>query len=329
MPFKHNSARRHRIPKQPFKVTNWAEYEAGLRKRGSIIFWLSDEALAAWHAPRRKTPGGQPRYSDLAVETSLQLGLVFDLPLRQIEGFVSSLFSLMSVELPIPDHTTLSRRAGRLNTHKSKPERNGGSDKPLHVIIDSTGLKTYGAGQWLEDKHGVKSRRRWRKLHIAIDADSGEILAEVLTGQDTSDVSQLDKLLDAIDAPMGCFMADGAYDGKSAYDTIQWHSAGVRIIIPPRPHFIPKEILGPPTQREGHVATIAERGRMSWQASTGYGRRSLVETTMSRYKSIIGNRLRARKFANQKAEVTRACEILNRMLSCARPKSVRVKGVTA
>lgn len=330
MPFKPNAAHRHRIPKQKLRVTNWADYEAGLRQRGSLTFWLSAEALSAWHAPKRNTAGGQPRYSDLAVETSLMLGLVFDLPLRQIEGFVSSLFGLMGVHLPIPDHTTLSRRSSQLAIHRTwRGERNSGNGKPLHVVVDSTGLKIYGAGQWLEDKHGVKSRRQWRKLHLAMDADSGEILAEVLTDQNTSDVSQLEPLLDTIDTPIGCFMADGAYDGQSAYGTIQRHSAGARIIIPPRSHAIPKALHRPPTQREDHVISIANQGRMAWQASTGYGRRSLVETAMSRYKSIIGNRLRARKLANQKAEAARACTVLNRMLSCARPKSVRVKDMTA
>lgn len=335
MPFKYNSPRRHRIPKMKFKVTNWAEYEAGLRQRGSITFWLSEDVLAAWHAPKRKTRGGQPRYSDLAVATSLTTGLVFDLALRQIEGFLSSIFRLMGVQLPIPDHTTLSRRSGHLQFRKGSPGansrsgKNAGADKPKHVVIDSTGLKIYGAGQWLEEKHGAKSRRRWRKLHLAIDADNGEIIAEVLTNQDASDVSQLEVLLGNIDVTIGQFTADGAYDGQPTYDIIQCHSPGTSIVIPPRSNSNTRNDHGPPTQREDHVASIEKDGRMAWQARNGYGKRSPVETASGRYKSIIGNRLRSRKFANQRTEVTLACHVLNCMLLCAHPKSVRVKGATA
>ncbi|PIO42637.1 hypothetical protein B5P45_22365 [Phyllobacterium zundukense] len=118
MPFKYNSARRYRIPKMKYKVTNWSEYEAGLRQRGSVTFWLSDEALAAWHAPKRKTRGGQPRYSDLAIEASLKSGLVFDLPLRQIEGFLLSVFKRMGVKLPIPDHNDVEPTIWSVATSK-------------------------------------------------------------------------------------------------------------------------------------------------------------------------------------------------------------------
>ncbi|CAN7690575.1 IS5 family transposase [Phyllobacterium sp. LjRoot231] len=329
MPFKHNAKRRHHIGKQKFKVTNWAEYEAGLRQRGSITFWFSDEALAVWHAPKRKTRGGQPRYSDLAIETSLTLGLVFALPLRQVEGFVSSVLALMGLNLLVPDHTTMSRRSGQTGRQKSKTERGKVGNKPLHVIVDSTGLKIYGAGQWFEEKHGVKARRQWRKLHIAINAETGEIIAEVLTDQDTSDVSQLETLLDQIDDRIDRFTADGAYDGQPTYAAILQHSPSARIIIPPRSTCVPKDIYGPSIQREAHITSLAEDGRMLWQVRNDYGKRSRVETTMSRHKRGNSNRLKARTFINQQAEASRRCNILNRMLSSARPNSVCVKATTA
>jgi Transposase DDE domain len=329
MPFKHNTKCRHHISKQTFKVMNWAEYEAGLRQRGSITFWFSGEARAAWHAPKRKTRGGQSRYSDLAIETTLKLGQIFSLPLRQIEGFMVSLLALMSTHLPIPDHTTLSRRSGQCGRQKSRSEGRESGDKPLHVIVDSTGLKIYGAGQWLEEKHGVKGSRQWRKLHIAIDADTGEIIAEVLTDQDTSDVSQLETLLDQIDDRIDRFTADGAYDGQPTYAAIQRHSPSARIIIPPRSTSIPKVIHGPPIQREAHVISLAQEGRILWQERNDYGKRSRVETTMGRYKRGSGHRLNARTYVNQQAEASRRCYILNRRLACARPVSVRVKASTA
>jgi Transposase DDE domain len=195
-----------------FKVTNWAEYDAGLRRRGSLTLWVTSEAIDGWAAPRRKTRGGQRRYSDLVIETALMLGLVFGLRLRQSEGFLSSVLALMALDLPAPDHTTLSRRARTWSPLTGRNIRQPLPDGPLHVLVDSTGLKIYGAGQWLEEKHGAKSHRGWRKLHLALDADSGEIIAHSLTDQDTSDGSQVEPLLGQIEDEIGQFTGDGAYE---------------------------------------------------------------------------------------------------------------------
>ncbi|MFS8051190.1 IS5 family transposase, partial [Rhizobium sp. BR 314] len=165
MPFKHNAGRRHRIGKMKFKVTNWSEYEAGLRRRGSLTLWMTAEALSQWQAPKRTTRGGQPRYSDLAIETALTLGLVFGLRLRQAEGLLISVLQLMGLALSVPDHTTLSRRASTRRSPATRQGRGIPGERPVHVLIDSTGLEVYGAGQWQEEKHGVRSRRSWRKLH--------------------------------------------------------------------------------------------------------------------------------------------------------------------
>jgi hypothetical protein len=306
-----------------FKVTNWSEYETGLRERGSLTLWLTPEALVGWAAPRRKTRGGQPRYSDLAIETALTLGLVFGLRLRQTEGLLGSLLQLMGLALAVPDHTTLSRRAQTWRLPNRRPDRQGPPSGPVHVLVDSSGLQIYGAGQWLEEKHGAKTRRGWRKLHLALDADSGEIIAHTMTDQDTGDASQVGPLLDQIDGPIGRFTADGAYDGKPTYDAIIGHGADAAIVIPPRVNAVEPNGDQPRGQRDQHIATIIRDGRMKWQASTGYGRRALVETAIGRYKSIIGGRLRARSSHAQQTEVAIGCAILNRMLGCARPKSVR------
>lgn len=200
---------------------------------------------------------------------------------------------------------------------------------PIHVPIDSTGLKIYGAGLWLEEKHGVKTRRQWRKLHLAVDADTGEIIAEVLTNQNTSDISQLEALLERIDMPIASFTGDGAYDSDETYKAVRRHSPGARIIVPPRMRKSPDTHHGPPDQRDWHSNAIAEYGRIGWQVITGYGRRAKAETSMSRYKSIIGFRLRSRKFANQQTEAVLGCRILNRMFDCARPNTVHVTQTTA
>ena len=322
MPHKHNASRRHRIPKMKFKVTNWLEYEAGLRRRGSLTLWLTEDALTGWQAPRRTTRGGQLRYSDLAIETVLTLGCVFGLRLRQSEGLMTSLLDLMGVDLPVPDHTTPSRRA-RAREPSAERHRHPDGDGPLHVLIDSTGLKVYGAGQWLEDRHGARSRRTWRKLHLALDADSGEIIAHRLTDQDTDDPSQVERLLDQIDGQISQFTADGAYDGDPTCHTVLQHSAAARIVNPPRSTAVVGDGTGPPGQRDGHIRAVTNDGRLKWQASTGYGKRALIETAIGRYKGIIGRRLRARSFPAQQTEVAIGCAVLNRMTACARPESVR------
>lgn len=194
-------------------------------------------------------------------------------------------------------------------------------------MVDSTGLKIYGAGQWREEKHGCKSQRQRRKLHLAVDADTGEIIAEVLTDQNNKDISQLTALLDQIDQPIASFIADGSYDSDETYRSVRHHSPGVSVIVPPPARQLPANIYGPLDQRDWHHTTTADHGRMGWQAITGYGKRAKAETTMGRYKSIIGNRLRSQKFANPKTELALGCNALNRMLESARPNSVRVKAL--
>lgn len=198
---------------------------------------------------------------------------------------------------------------------------------PVHILIDSTGLEVYGAGQWLAEKHGAKSRRRWRKLHLALDADTGEIIAQNMTDRNAGDASQVEPLLNEIDRPISQFTADGAYDGEPTYDAIGRHSADAVVVIPPRSNAIDSLQTGIASQPDRHIEAIKAHGRMKWQTTTGYGKRSLVETAIGRYKSIIGHRLRARSFGAQQTEVAIGCAALNRMLACARPNSVRGQAV--
>ena len=160
MPFKTNVDRRHHIPKQRHRVTNWAEYDAGLRARGSLTVWFTPEAIEAWQAEPRTGRGGQPRYSALAIATALTLRAVFRLALRQTEGLVASVVALLGLDLAVPDHSTLSRRAETLQVVRPKA---GGA--PVHLLVDSTGLRLRGPGEWLEEKHGSRRRRAWRVLH--------------------------------------------------------------------------------------------------------------------------------------------------------------------
>ena len=321
MPFKHNAARRHRIPQARYRVRNWPAYEAGLKRRGDLTLWLDEAALAGWQAPRRTTPGGQAWYSDVAIELVLTLRLVFHLPLRQAEGFAASVLRLLGQERRVPDHTTLSRRGRGFAGRRSKVVPHG----PLHLVIDSTGLKLFGRGEWDEEKHG-RTRRSWRKLHIAVDADTGEIVACVLADNGADDAGEVPALLGQVEGEIASVTADGAYDGEPVY-----HAAASRqpdrppdVVIPPRSSAVAStEDAGAQGQRDRHIRLIAEEGRMAWQKATGYGRRNHAETAVGRYKGLIGPRLCARGLPAQQGEAAIAVEVLNRMIRVAKPVSVR------
>ena len=321
MPFKHNSARRHRIPGAQYRVRNWPQYDAGLRHRGDLTLWLDEVAMAGWQAPRRTTPGGQARYSNLAIELVLMLRLVFHLALRQAEGFVGSVLRFLGLELGVPDHTTLSRRSRGLAGRQPRVVPHG----PLHLLIDSTGLKLFGQGEWQEEKHG-RARRSWRKLHLAFDADTGEIAARILTGNHADDAGQVPNLLGQVEGEIASVTADGAYDGEPVYQAVEGRQPGrpPTVIIPPRSSAVPGiSDDTPPSQRDRHIQVIRDQGRMTWQKVTGYGRRSLAENGIGRYKALIGLRLRARTLPAQQGEVALAFKVLNRMIRTAKPVSVR------
>ena len=321
MPFKANAARRHRIPKQRYRVTNWAEYDASLRQRGSLTVWFSDEAIAAWRAEPRTTRGGQPHYSASAIQTALMLRAVFRLALRQTEGLIGSILQLLGLDLAVPDHSTLSRRAETLEVPKPCPSSRG----PVHLLVDSTGLRLGGPGEWLTENHGTPRRRSWRKLHIGVDAETGQILASELTSNDVDDGSQVEPLLDQITSPLASFIGDGAYDQIDIYGTVTQHHPDADVIIPPRATAVPSNMAeGTPSERDQHLQSIAKHGRMGWQKRSGYTRRALVETSISRFKRVIGDALRSQTDRRRATEVAIAISALNSMFELGRLKSVRI-----
>ena len=320
MPFKHNASRRHHISKMRRRVTNWPAYEAGLQRRGDLTFWLDETALTGWRAPRRTTRGGQPVYAEVAIELVLTLRLVFHLALRQVEGFARSVFRLLELDLSVPDHSTWSRRGRAFAGRQPRAARHDG---PVHVVLDSTGLQVFGQGEWDAEKHG-RTPRQWRKLHLAVDAQTGEILAHSLTDKDAGDITQVASLLATVEGQIASVIADGAYDGTSVYDAAaaRQHEPPPHVVIPPRASSIVNPDDSTQTVRDHHVKYIAEKGRLAWQKANGYGRRSLVETTIGRYKHIIGSKLSARSTAGQNGEAAIAIHALNRMIRIAKPISV-------
>ena len=321
MPFKANAARRHHIPKQRFRVRNWAAYDAALRQRGSLTVWFSDEAVERWRAETRSTPGGQRTYSDLAITTALTLRAVYHLALRQTEGLLASIIRLLGVDLAVPDHSTISRRAKSVHI-PAIPRQSAG---PIHLLVDSTGLKHYGPGEWLVAKHGTQRHRAWKKLHVGLDPGTGRIVAATLTDHDVDDASQVGGLLDQIDGPLGTFLADGAYDQSGVYEAVDQRHPGAAVVVPPRSTAVPSDAAQTePTQRDRHLLAIADGGRMAWQAKSGYNVRALVEAFFSRYKHVIGDSLRFQTDDRQQTEIGVAVLVLNRMLGLGRPESVRI-----
>jgi hypothetical protein len=263
---------------------------SSLRQRGSLTVWFTEEAIAAWRAEPRTTRGSQAHYSALAIRTALTLRAVFRLALRQTEGLIGSVFQLLGLNLTVPDHSTLSRRADRLEVPRMQS-----CTGPIHLLVDSTGLRLCGPGEWLVEKHGTRKRRSWRKLHIGVDAETGQILASELTTSDVDDGSQVEPLLDQITAPLASLIGDGSHDHAGIYGTVGKRHPEADVIVPPRSTAVPSDMAeSAPTRRDRHLQCIAEHGRMSWQKRSGYTRRALVEASISRSKRVIGDALRLR-----------------------------------
>ncbi len=233
MPHKFNASRRHKIARQKFKITNCTAYNESLRQRGDLTVWVSDETLCSWFAARRTSRGGQPKYSDLAITLCLSLRIVYGLPLRQTQGLMRSVTKLMGLDIAVPDFSTLSRRSKGLVLPSVR--RQAASAEPVHMVVDSTGLKVFGAGEWLENKHKAKSKRKsWRKLHLGLDLVSGEIICADLTTDAVGDPTALPELLDQISGLVTKFIADGAYDGAQSRELLETRfGINLEVIIPP------------------------------------------------------------------------------------------------
>ena len=323
MPHKFNADRRDRIPKQKYRITNWASYNESLRRRGDLTVWVSDQAPGLWSAPRRTTRGGQRTYSDLAIEICLTLSAVYKQPLRQTQGFMRSIATLLGVEIAVPDFSTLSRRGKGLTLSETqKPAMR----VPIQLVADSTGLKIFGEGDWLEEKHKNRAKRkRWRKLHLGLDLVSGEIVCSDLTTDDIGDSTALPDLLDQVDGPVDLFFADGAYDGNSTRNLlVERFGTMIEIAIPPPKNAtLSPNVALHPTARDRVIAQIKAHGRIAWQKTSGYNQRSRGETQMGRWKAVIGPKLKARTFENQKTEAKIGVRVLNRMTELGRPSFER------
>jgi Transposase DDE domain len=235
---------------------------------------------------------------------------VFRLALRQTEGLIGSILQLLGLDLAVPDHSTMSRRAEMLELPRPR-----GGRKPVHLLVDSTGLRLCGPGKWLVEKHGTRRRRSWRKLHLATNADTGRIVATVLTGHDDDDGAQVGPLLNQVSDPVASFTADGAFDRDKVYAEIVARHPDADVVVPPRSSAVPSDTAETaPTRRDRHLQVVAERGRRKWQKASGYNWRALVEADVSRWNCVIGDGLRSQTDGRQATEVAIAASVLNRML---------------
>lgn len=298
-------------------MTNWHEYNNGLRRRGDITIWFTEAAIAEWRPTRTGARGRPQEYSNLAIETALFIRQVFHLPLRQTEGFMNSLAGIMKVDITIPDFSSLSKRSIKLPQHTLTKAMEPGS----LVIVDSTGLKVYGKDEWHQEKHGAPARRTWRKLHLAVN-ENHQLLACELTTPEVGDPTAVPDLLVQIDTPFDTFIADGAYDGESVSQAVLNQQPDAQVIIPP--HKTAVRSAAGDTQRDGHIKVIVQHGRIAWQKKTGYGLRNYAELAVQRYKRIFGNAMKARALPQQKTEAWISASALNRMANLGMPVSAKL-----
>lgn len=313
---------KHKTKKQ-YKIKNWSVYNESLKKRGSMELWINDDVLDNWQAKDLGRPGRKPIYSDKAIQIVIQFGKVFHQRLRQTEGLLEYIFKLMNIRLSVPDYSTISRRGGKLKVALFKQAGKEGEKKI--IVIDSTGLKVYGEGEWKVKMHGTAKKRTWRKAHIAITPE-GEIQAAELTLNNVADSEVTDNLLDRIDADINTVAGDGSYDKEAVYQTCQNRKIN-RILIPPQENAKIKRhgnLKSAPHPRDENLRLIRKIGRKKWKEISGFHVRSLAETAMFRLKTIVGNKLNARKFENQVTEFLISCDILNRMMQLGMPESYAV-----
>ena len=304
--------------KTSYKITNWRKYNESLVQRGSITYWFSDDVIDSWEHPNDELKVGRPFvYSDTAIECLLVMRELFRLPYRQTEGLGRSLVKLMQVDVTIPDFTSLAKRAAKLGVSLDVAGRRG----PIDVVVDSTGLKVYGEGEWKMRTHGKSKRRTWRKLHLAVNPKTQEIEAEVLTENSGHDADQVQDLLDQIPVPVDTFCGDGGYDKWKVYGTLA--EEGIQPVIPPQHNAKIKQhgnASAAPLPRDEAIRAIRRQGRKAWKKDVGYHRRSLSETAMYRMKCYFGNTLKNRALENQRTEARLRSKILNRFTHLGLPQ---------
>jgi hypothetical protein len=301
-------------PKRRYRIRNWRDYNSALVRRGSLTLWVEESVVGRWRdtaAPARR--GRRRLYSDLAITCALTLREVYHLPLRSTQGLVRSVLRLLGTDLSAPHYSTLSRRAASLEVRLGRL-----GTGPLHLAVDSTGLKLYGEGEWKVRLHGKEKRRTWRKLHLCIDHRTHEAVALEMTDKEVLDRRELPGLLHGVEGEVAEVLGDGAYDFRGCYKAIR--GSGARSVIPPQ---VRARVRSGEEFCDRNAAVLRGRevGRDEWKKEAGYHRRSLAETAMMRLKTIFSDKLKAREWRRQETELRVRCAVMNRMTSLGMPRS--------
>jgi IS5 family transposase len=308
--------------KRQYRLRNWADYNKALVQRGSLTVWLNEDVLSTWHNTARTGRRGRAAsYTDTTILCMATVEEVYGLPLRATAGLTRSLIKLLGVELSVPCYTTLCRRRRKLSV--ALPRRT--KSEPLHLVVDSTGIKVYGEGEWKVREHGYTRRRTWRKLHLGADEATGELVAATVSTNSFKDSQLLEDLLAQVEDEIKQVSADGAYDSRTCYDAIR--ERGARAAIPPRDGariWRHGDTKGERHVRDENLRAIRRAGRAQWKRDSDYHRRSLAETAVFRVKMIFGERAGARSFEGQAAQLLVRCAALNRMTHLGMPDSYRV-----
>ena len=293
------------------KITNWAEYNKALCKRGSVTFWIDDSAIDAWQCKTHHGKRGRGfLYSDTAIETALMIKGIFSLPLRALQGFIDSVFELLDVPLTSPDYTCISKRSKTIQVKY----RNKSRGAIRHIAIDSTGLKVFGEGEWKVKKHGAEKRRTWRKLHLAVDVDTHEAVSAEVSLVNVGDSEVLPTLLNPLRRKIVAVSADGAYDTKNCHELLK--KKGCTPLIPPRKNAALWEDGHP---RNEAVIALKNGTITKWKAESGYHYRSISETAMSRYKGLTSGKLSLRCYNAQVGEIMANVKAINKVIGLGMP----------
>ena len=313
------------MSKKDYRVRNWKDYNEALVQRGSLTFWFDEKCLKQWQNSERTGKRGRPiKYNDIAIHCGLTLKALFKLTFRSTEGFIKSLIEILKLNLEVPDYTLLCKRQKNIPIVYSPK-----SEERLHIVVDTTGLKVYGEGEWKVRQHGWIKHRLWRKLHLAVNSKTQEIKAFELTDLGVQDCEGVPLLMDKIKTPIECCIGDGAYDRFSCYEEAE--QRGFQLIAPPqrnaktsdeRRDNRKKASVNAVKKRDETINEVRQLGRKEWKVASGYYRRSLAETAMFRVKTLLGNRLSTRTLEHQKVEVAIWCQIINKMTRIGMPKTI-------
>ena len=318
------------MTKAVYRVRNWHHYNEALVKRGSITFWLDEEAIKHWHESKEAGKRGRPKkYSDLSIICGLTVKAIYHLTFRSTEGFIRSLVRGLKLPVEVPDYTLLCKRQSNLVIRLPKKALRPGEN--IQILVDTTGLKVFGEGEWKVRQHGYAKHRLWRKLHVAVNSETQEIESFELTDLGVQDCEGFGMLIAQIEGPVESSIGDGAYDRFSCYELAERER--FELLTPPQKNSRTSEERrrnkkkaseSAVKKRDEVIKKVREMGREEWKVDVGYHRRSLAETTMFRIKTLLGNHLRTKTFTHQKTEVAIWCRVINKMTSLGMPETIAI-----